>query len=92
MDANKIIFIANNIVTNSAKGDVTMKKTAAILIAVVLVAVIFAACNGSDGGKVSDTSQDLGGAMTEMATDFSEMLSDDMMTDSSMQTTDTTTA
>ncbi len=69
-----------------------MKKTAVILIAVILVAVVFAACNGSDGGKVSDTSQDLAGAVTEMATDFSEMLSDDMMTDSSMTAAETTTA
>ncbi len=60
-----------------------MKKTAVIVIAVILIASIFAACNGSDGGKVSDTSQDLGGAMTEMATDMSEMFGGDM-TDSGM--------
>ncbi len=59
-----------------------MKKASlAIVIAVVLIAAIFAACNGNDTGKVSDTSQDLGGAMTQAATDLSEMFDGTMSSD-----------
>lgn len=51
-----------------------MKKTAAVLAcSVILIAGVFAGCNGNNNGNVSDTSQDLGGAMTEMATDISDM-------------------
>ncbi len=55
------------------------KATLAIVIAVVLIAAVFAACNGNNTGKVSDTSQDLGGAMTQAATDLSEMFDGTMM-------------
>ena len=51
-----------------------MKKASlAIILAVVLIAAIFAACNGNSTGTVSDTSQNLGGALTEAATDLSDM-------------------
>ena len=55
-----------------------MKKISAIVSAVILIAGLFAACNGSDGGKVSDTAQDMDNAMTEMATDISDMFDGDM--------------
>jgi predicted small secreted protein len=55
-----------------------MKKISAIVSAVILIAGLFAACNGSDGGKVSDTAQDMGNAMTELATDISDMWNGDM--------------
>lgn len=69
-----------------------MKKTAVIIIAVILIVSIFVACNGSEGGKVSDPAQDLGGAMTEMATDISEMFSGEMTSESdTVARTDNTT-
>lgn len=48
------------------------KTTVAILAAVILISCIFAGCNGADGGKITDTQQNLSDAMTEMQ---------DMMTD-----------
>lgn len=71
------------------------KATLAIAIAVVLIAAIFAACNGNNTGNVSDTSQDLGGAMTQAATDISEMFDGTMMssdTSSNTAVSDTATA
>lgn len=59
------------------------KATLAIAVAVVLIAAIFAACNGNNTGTVSDTSQDLGGAMTQAATDLSEMFDGTMASDMS---------
>ncbi|MBO5230068.1 MAG: hypothetical protein J6B52_01465 [Clostridia bacterium] len=59
-----------------------MKKASlAIVIAVVLIAAIFAACNSNNTGTVSDTSQDLAGAMTQAATDLSEMFDGTMSSD-----------
>lgn len=76
------------------KGAITMKKTAAIAIAVILIAAVFAGCNGTGDGKVTDTTQDLGGAMTEMATDISDMFDGDMTADMTddMQTESDTAA
>lgn len=42
------------------------KTTVAILAAAILIACIFAGCNGADGGKITDTQQNLSDAMTEM--------------------------
>ncbi len=56
------------------------KATVALAAALVLIAGIFAGCNGADTGKVSDTNEDLGGVITEMATDISDMFDGDMMT------------
>lgn len=51
-----------------------MKKAAiALAAAILLIAGVFAGCNGSETGKVSDTDQDLDTAFTEAATDLSEM-------------------
>lgn len=53
-----------------------MKKTTAVIFAaVILVACIFAGCNGAEGGKVTDNMQNLSEAMTgvqDMITDISE--------------------
>lgn len=62
------------------------KATLAIAVAVVLIAAIFAACNGNNNGTVSDTSQDLGGAITEAATDLSEMFDGTMTSDTILDT------
>ena len=59
------------------------KATLAIAVAVILIAAIFAACNGNNTGNVSDTSQDLGGAMSQAATDLSEMFDGTMASDTS---------
>ena len=75
---------------NSYKGAITMKKISAIVTAVILIAGLFAACNGSDGGKVSDTAQDMGNAMTEMATDISDMFDGDMTVEPETVTESTT--
>lgn len=51
------------------------KTTVAVLAAVLLVACLFAGCNGADGGKITDTQQDLSEAMTgvqDMMTEVSE--------------------
>ena len=54
-----------------------MKKTAiTVVAAVILIACIFAACKGADGGKITDNRQDLSEAMTgvqDMMTEISEM-------------------
>ncbi len=56
------------------------KATAALAAALVLIAGIFAGCNGADTGKVSDTDEDLGGVITDMATDVSDMFDGGAMT------------
>ena len=60
-----------------------MKKISfAIIGAAILIAVVFAACNGADSGKVSDTNHNdpilttLEEMMTEAATDIEEMFTD----------------
>ena len=62
-----------------------MKKISfAIIAAVILISAVFAACGGADSGKVSDPAHNdpilttLEEMMTEAATDFSEMFTDDM--------------
>lgn len=54
-----------------------MKKTALILsVAIIIIALAFAGCNGAEGGKVTDASED-----TPILTDFGTELStlaDDM--------------
>lgn len=58
------------------------KTTAAIAAAVILIACLFAACNGTDSGKVSDTQNNdpvlttLEDMMTEAATDIENMFTD----------------
>ncbi len=66
-----------------------MKKISfAIIAAVLLISVVFAACGGADSGKVSDTQHNdpilttLEEMMTEAATDMGSMMTD-MMPDSS---------
>lgn len=68
------------------------KATLALVIAVVLIAAVFAACNGNNTGTVSDTSQDLGGAMTQAATDLSEMFDGTMNSDTNHGTVTDTSA
>ena len=68
-----------------------MKKVAAVAAAVILITGMFSACNGSETGKVSDTSQDLGAAMTEAATDISDMFDGSMTSESGMQSGTVTT-
>lgn len=62
-----------------------MKKISfAIIAAVILIAVVFAACNGTDSGKVSDTQNNdpilttLEDMMTEAATDIENMFTDNV--------------
>ncbi len=62
------------------------KATVALIAAVVLIACIFAACNGNNTGNVSDTSQDLGEALTQAATDISDMFDGTMASASNSQT------
>lgn len=54
-----------------------MKKTAiSVIAAVILISCILAACNGAEGGKITDNRQNLSEAMTgvqDMMTDISEM-------------------
>ena len=58
------------------------KTTAAIAAAVILISCLFAACNGADSGKVSDTQNNdpilttLEDMMTEAATDLENMFTD----------------
>ena len=42
------------------------KATVSIIVSAILVACLFAGCNGADGGKITDTQQNLSDAMTEM--------------------------
>ena len=54
-----------------------MKKSAVyVIVTALLIACIFAGCNGADGGKITDNRQNLTEAMTDvqdMITDISEM-------------------
>ncbi len=70
-----------------------MKKISfAIIAATVLVSCVLAACKGADSGKVTDPAHNdpilttLEDMMTEAATDFSEMFTDDI-TNSSVSDT-----
>ncbi len=65
------------------------KATAALAAALVLIAGIFVGCNGADTGKVSDTNEDLGGVITEMATDISDMFDGGAMTSDADSTAST---
>lgn len=72
-----------------------MKKLSfAIIAAVLLISMVFAACGGADSGKVSDTQHNdpilttLEEMVTEAATDFSEMFTNDM-TNGNHSTSDT---
>ncbi len=62
-----------------------MKKTAVYVIAAaILIACVFAGCNGADGGKITDNRQNLSEAMTgmqDMMTDISEMFTNAPETD-----------
>ena len=62
-----------------------MKKTAvSVIAAVILIACVFAACKGADGGKITDNRQNLTEAMTEakdMMTEISEMFTNAPDTD-----------
>lgn len=56
-----------------------MKKTTFILsVAVILIALAFAGCNGAEGGKVTDKSED-SPVLTELETELSSLA--DNMTD-----------
>ena len=76
-----------------------MKKMSfAIIAAVILIAVVFAACNGADSGKVSDTQNNdpilttLENMMTDAATDMESMLTDNNASDNVSDGFDTNTA
>ena len=65
-----------------------MKKMSfAIIIAVILIAFVFAACNGADSGKVSDPAHNdpilttLEDMVTEAATDMENMLTNNNASD-----------
>ena len=73
-----------------------MKKISfAICAAVVLISVIFAACGGTEDGKVTDPAHNdpilttIEDMMTEAATDMESLITD-MMPDSSSSTSDVT--
>lgn len=80
------------------------KTTAAIAAAIILISCLFAACNGADSGKVSDTQNNdpvlttLEDMMTQAATDIENMFTDNVsdatgnVTDNNVSTSDTTTA
>lgn len=62
-----------------------MKKISiAIILSVLLFSFVFAACNGADSGKVSDTQHSdpvltrLEEMVTEAATDIRDMMTDDV--------------
>ena len=62
-----------------------MKKlSVAIILAVLLFSFVFAACNGADSGKVSDTHRsdpvltELEEMATEAMTDIRDMMTDDI--------------
>ena len=62
-----------------------MKKISlAIILSVLLFSLVFAACKGADGGKVSDTHRsdpvltELEEMVTEAATDIRDMMTDDV--------------
>lgn len=60
------------------------KTTVSVIAAVILIACIFAGCNGADGGKITDNRQNLSEAMTgmqDMMTDISEMFTNAPETD-----------
>ncbi|MBR4858775.1 MAG: hypothetical protein IKU08_06270 [Clostridia bacterium] len=72
-----------------------MKKISfAVVAAVLLISVIFAACGGADSGKVTDPAHNdpilttIEDMMTEAKTDMESMMSD-VMPDSSSSTSDT---
>lgn len=72
-----------------------MKKMSfAIIAAVMLISLVFAACNGTDSGKVSDTQNDdpilttLEDMMTEAATDIENMFTDNVSDNVSDNVTD----
>ena len=55
-----------------------MKKTAIILsVAIILISVVFAGCNGAEGGKVTDKNDTP--VLTQLETELSSMA--DMVTD-----------
>lgn len=75
-----------------------MKKISfAIIAAVILISVVFAACGGADSGKVSDPAHTdpilttLEEMVTEAMTDFENMLTNDTsgMSDGNLSTPDT---
>ncbi len=55
-----------------------MKKLSLISAAVILIALAFAGCNGAEGGKVTDTTDNVP-ILTELGTELSSMA--DNMTD-----------
>lgn len=74
-----------------------MKKISfAIVAAAILISVIFAACNGTETGKVSDTQNNspvlttLEDMMTEAASDFEDMFTDDTSDNGNVSTSDST--
>lgn len=65
------------------------KTTVAVFAAVILVACLFAGCNGADGGKITDTQQNLSEAMTgmqDMMTEISEAFTNAPDTDTVSET------
>lgn len=70
------------------------KISFAIIAAVILIAVVFAACNGADSGKVSDTQNNdtilttLEDMMTEAASDIENMFTDNVSDNASDNVSD----
>ena len=70
---------------NLRKGAIFMKKISlAVIISVLVFSFVFAACNGTDSGKVSDTHRtdpmltELEDMVTEVMTDIEDMMPDDV--------------
>ena len=62
-----------------------MKKLSfAIVVSILLISILFTACNGADSGKVSDTHRndpmltELEEKATELMTDIEDMMTDDV--------------
>ncbi len=75
-----------------------MKKISfAVVAAVLFISVVFAACGGTEDGKVTDPAHNdpilttIEDMMTEAATDFENMVTNDMsdMSDGNLSTSDT---
>ena len=66
----------------------------AIIAAVILISMVFAACNGTETGKVSDTQNNspvlttIEDMLTEAASDFEDMFTDDVSDADTSSTSD----
>ena len=70
----------------------------AIIAAVILISMVFAACNGTETGKVSDTQNNspvlttIEDMLTEAATDFENMFTDNVSDTNSSTSNGTSSA